>query len=115
VDVRVLTNGPHIDKEVVRQAGRRCYEQLLACGARIFEYRRTMLHAKVLLVDSHWVTVGSVNFDNRSFALKLVNPRREFFYATPGEVRALLAQHAGHLLDVIEEPEAAGGVAPERR
>jgi cardiolipin synthase len=69
VDVRVLTNGPHTDREVVRQAGRRSYEQLLACGGRIFEYQRTMLHAKVLLVDSHWVTVGSVNFDNRSFSL----------------------------------------------
>jgi hypothetical protein len=39
--------------------------------------------------------------------VNLVNPRREFFYAAPGEVRALLAQHAGHLLDFVEEPEAA--------
>jgi hypothetical protein len=39
--------------------------------------------------------------------VNLVNPRREFFYATPGEVRAHLAQHAGHLLDFVEEPEAA--------
>jgi hypothetical protein len=59
VDVRVLTNGPHTDQQVVRQAGRRCYEQLLGCGGRIFEYQRTMLHAKVLVVDSQWVTVGS--------------------------------------------------------
>jgi phosphatidylserine/phosphatidylglycerophosphate/cardiolipin synthase-like enzyme len=58
VDVRVLTNGPHTDREVVRQAGRRCYEQLLGCGGRIFEYQRTMLHAEVLLVDSHWVPSG---------------------------------------------------------
>lgn len=39
--------------------------------------------------------------------VNLVNPRREFFYATPGEVRALLAQHAGHLLDFVDEPEAS--------
>jgi len=39
--------------------------------------------------------------------VNLVNPRREFFYATPSEVRALLAQHAGHLLDFVDEPEAA--------
>jgi cardiolipin synthase len=69
VDVRVLVNGPHIDKETVRQAGRRSYDALLACGGRIFEYQRTMLHAKVLVVDSAWATVGSINFDNRSFAL----------------------------------------------
>jgi cardiolipin synthase len=83
VDVRVLTNGPHTDREVVRQAGRRCYQQLLACGARIFEYQRTMLHAKVLLVDSHWVTVGSVNFDNRSFAL---NDELNISFRDPGVV-----------------------------
>ncbi|HZD69257.1 MAG TPA: phospholipase D-like domain-containing protein [Actinomycetes bacterium] len=69
VDVQVLTNGPHIDKQVVRQAGRRSYERLLECGVRLFEYQRTMLHAKTLMVDSAWATVGSVNFDNRSFAL----------------------------------------------
>jgi cardiolipin synthase len=69
VDVRVLTNGPHVNKEVVRQAGHLTYERMLECGVRIFEYQRTMLHAKVLIVDANWATVGSVNFDNRSFAL----------------------------------------------
>jgi cardiolipin synthase len=69
VDVRVLTNGPHIDKQVVRQAGHRTYERMLECGVRIFEYQRTMLHAKVMIVDANWATVGSINFDNRSFAL----------------------------------------------
>jgi cardiolipin synthase len=69
VDVRVLSNGPHIDRQVVRQAGRHLYQHMLACGVRIFEYQRTMLHAKVLIVDANWATVGSINFDNRSFAL----------------------------------------------
>jgi cardiolipin synthase A/B len=69
VDVRVLTNGPHIDKQVVRQAGRHTYARMLECGVRIFEYQRTMLHAKVLIVDADWATIGSINFDNRSFAL----------------------------------------------
>jgi cardiolipin synthase len=69
VDARVLANGPHIDKRAVRQAGRRSYDRLLACGVRLFEYQRTMLHAKTLVVDSAWATVGSINCDNRSFAL----------------------------------------------
>jgi cardiolipin synthase len=42
---------------------------MLECGVRIFEYQRTMLHAKVMIVDAQWATVGSINFDNRSFAL----------------------------------------------
>jgi len=69
VDVRVLVPGPHIDKEFVRIAGRAAYEALLDCGVEIFEYQPTMLHAKSLVVDGVWASVGSVNFDNRSFQL----------------------------------------------
>ncbi len=69
VDVRVLVPGPHIDKELVRVAGRHTYAELLAGGVRIFEYQPTMLHAKSLVVDGAWASVGSVNFDNRSFQL----------------------------------------------
>lgn len=99
VDVRVLSNGPHTDREVVRQAGRRCYQQLLACGGRIFEYQRTMLHAKVLLVDSHWVTVGSVNFDNRSFAL---NDELNISFRDPGVVAELEKHFLADLEDARE-------------
>ena len=69
VDVRVLVPGPHMDKEVVRQAGRASYDELLEAGVRIFEYQPTMLHAKTLTIDGAWSSVGSVNFDNRSFQL----------------------------------------------
>lgn len=68
VDVRLLVNGPNIDKEVVRQVGQRCYGQLLAAGVRIFEYQPTMLHAKVAIVDG-WANVGSSNLDQRSLGL----------------------------------------------
>jgi cardiolipin synthase len=70
VDVRVLVPGPHIDKEFVRQAGRAVYEQLLDAGVQIFEYCPTMIHAKTLTIDGAWASVGSVNFDNRSFQLQ---------------------------------------------
>jgi cardiolipin synthase len=69
VGVRVLVPGPHIDKEFVRVAGRGAYAQLLDCGVEIHEYQPTMLHAKTLCIDGAWASVGSVNFDNRSFQL----------------------------------------------
>jgi cardiolipin synthase len=69
VDVRVLVPGPHIDKGFVRVAGRATYDQLLDCGVRIWEYQPTMLHAKTLVIDEVWSSVGSINFDNRSFQL----------------------------------------------
>jgi cardiolipin synthase len=69
VRVRVLVPGPHIDKEFVRVAGRGTYDELLESGVQIFEYQPTMLHAKTLCIDGAWASVGSVNFDNRSFQL----------------------------------------------
>ena len=70
VQVRVLVPGPHADKSPVRIAGHATYEELLDGGVRIYEYQPTMLHAKTLTVDSVWASVGSVNFDNRSFQLQ---------------------------------------------
>ena len=70
VRVRVLVPGAHIDKGFVRIAGREAYERLLAAGVLVHEYAPTMLHAKTMVVDGAWATVGSVNFDNRSFQLQ---------------------------------------------
>ena len=50
-------------------AGRAAYEALLDAGVEIFEYQPTMLHAKTMVVDGAWSSVGTVNFDNRSFQL----------------------------------------------
>ncbi len=48
--------------------GRALYEQLLKGGVKIYEYRPTMMHAKTIVVDGVWSSVGSMNFDNRSIA-----------------------------------------------
>jgi cardiolipin synthase A/B len=69
VELRILVPGSHIDKEFVRTAGRAAYDMLIAAGIQIYEYCPTMLHAKTLMVDGIWSSVGSVNFDNRSFQL----------------------------------------------
>ena len=45
------------------------YEKLLTAGVRIFEYQPTMMHAKTMVVDGIWSTIGSSNFDERSFRL----------------------------------------------
>jgi cardiolipin synthase A/B len=41
---------------------------LLAAGIEIHEFNRTMLHHKTMVVDRRWITLGTANFDNRSFA-----------------------------------------------
>ncbi len=69
VRMRILVPGSHIDKQLVRTAGRAAYDELIGAGIEIYEYCPTMLHAKTLTVDEIWSSVGSVNFDNRSFQL----------------------------------------------
>lgn len=69
VDVRVIVPGEEVDVPIVRQAARWHYEQLLRTGIRIFEYHPTMMHAKTMVVDGLWTTIGSSNFDDRSFRL----------------------------------------------
>ena len=66
VDVRILTVGEESDVKITRYAGRKQYDDLLKGGVRIFEFAPTMMHAKSLVADGLWVSVGSMNFDNRS-------------------------------------------------
>jgi cardiolipin synthase len=69
VRVRIIVPGNRIDAELVRKASRAQWGELLQAGAEIHEYQPTMFHCKVLIVDSRMVSVGSTNFDNRSFRL----------------------------------------------
>ena len=69
VKLRVVVPGPHIDSEAVRSASRAHWGELLAAGALIAEFQPTMYHCKVMIVDGSLVSVGSTNFDNRSFRL----------------------------------------------
>jgi cardiolipin synthase len=69
VDVRLLVGGPRTDIRVARLAAHARYEALLAAGVRIWEYQPSTLHAKTFVVDGRWVSIGTMNFDNRSLAL----------------------------------------------
>jgi cardiolipin synthase A/B len=69
VRLRVIVPGTRIDAEVVRKASRADWGELLEAGAEIHEYQPTMFHCKTLIVDRQLVSVGSTNFDNRSFRL----------------------------------------------
>jgi cardiolipin synthase len=69
VDVRIITPGKIIDSDVVRAASRERWGELLQAGVKMAEYQPTMYHVKALVVDSLLVSVGSTNFDNRSFSL----------------------------------------------
>lgn len=69
VKVQIIVPGEHSDAETVRRASRARWGTLLAAGAEIHEYLPTMYHCKVMIVDTLLVSVGSTNFDTRSFRL----------------------------------------------
>lgn len=69
VKIRIILPGEIIDTETVSAASRGSWGPLLEAGAEIYQYQPSMYHCKVMIVDQLLVSVGSTNFDNRSFRL----------------------------------------------
>lgn len=69
VSVEIIVPGPKIDEKVVRVASRATWGKLLDAGIEIYEYQPAMFHCKQLIADDLWVSIGSANFDNRSFRI----------------------------------------------
>lgn len=84
VKVQVIVPGPIIDNKFVRRASRASWGELLRAGVEIYEYQPTMYHCKVMVVDGLWVSVGSTNFDSRSFS---VNDEANLNVLDPGFAR----------------------------
>jgi cardiolipin synthase len=67
VKVEIIVAGKRTDAQAVRSAGRSRWPELLKAGVEIYEYQPARYHCKVMIVDDVWVSVGSTNFDDRSF------------------------------------------------
>lgn len=98
VDVRVLVPGKS-DVPLAQWAARAAYAHMLDAGVRIWEYQPRVLHAKTALVDRDWATVGTANFDYRSFFL---NDEINLLGQAPA-LNATLAEH--FVLDLAESRE----------
>ncbi|HET7778445.1 MAG TPA: phospholipase D-like domain-containing protein [Rudaea sp.] len=69
VQLRIMMPGANTDSGAVRLASKADWEPLLQAGVKMYEYDPTMLHNKLLIADGELVSVGSTNFDQRSFEL----------------------------------------------
>ncbi len=69
VRVQIIVPGRENDSEMVRRASRSTWGELLRGGVEIYEFQPTMYHVKVMVVDELWTSVGSTNFDARSFSV----------------------------------------------
>ena len=70
VDVKIMVpSDDATDSPLVQHASHHHFGTLLKRGVKIWEYPKTLLHQKVLIVDGVWSAVSSTNFDDRSFDL----------------------------------------------
>jgi len=69
VRIRLIVPGCHIDSKVVGFASKEDWGPLLDSGMQVYLYQPTMFHCKMLIFDEFMVSVGSTNFDMRSFEL----------------------------------------------
>ena len=98
VDVRVLVP-ERCDVRVAGAAARSYYPALVRSGVRIFEYRRSMLHTKTMVVDGAWSIAGSANVDIRSFGL---NFELGALVVDPSFAQGLEGRFLGELEDSTE-------------
>ncbi len=69
VKVRIVVPGPYVDSHIVRSASQETWGELLAAGARFYQFQPSLFHNKLMVVDGYLTIGGSANFDNRSFRL----------------------------------------------
>ena len=69
VDAKILVPGRYHNQPAVRRASRRTWPALLRGNVELYEFQPTMIHAKTVVVDGSVTSIGSINFDPRSFAL----------------------------------------------
>ena len=104
VDVRILTAGPGTDVNIVRLAGRAWYETLLGAGVRMYEWQPSTLHAKTFVVDGEWLTIGSMNFDNRSMALNDEATLMVLDRALGSEMERIFMEDLRYAQEIAAEP-----------
>ena len=68
IDVRVIAPAQG-DSRLVDLAARSYFPDLLAAGARVYEYQPRFIHAKTFVIDDDIAIIGTANLDNRSFRL----------------------------------------------
>ena len=94
------------DNAIVQHASHHHYGTLLKGGVKIYDYQRTLLHQKVIVIDSCWAAVGSTNFDDRSFELNDEVSLAVYDEGIAGELEATFERDLAHAKEVHLEPWA---------
>jgi cardiolipin synthase len=118
VEVIVLVPGRlehemvRVDQNLVHYAGRGSLGPLLEAGIRIYEYEAALLHAKTMIVDDMWATVGSTNLDRRSFELNEELNLTVFDARIASELNRIFADDLAHSREITYAQWRARGLLP---
>ena len=99
VQVDLLLPGPHADKRVCQLASEAAYDTLVSCGARVWNFQPSMLHAKIMCIDGLAALVGSSNFNRRS----LDHDEEVLLVALDTEITSVLERHFDEDLERSEQ------------
>jgi len=116
VEVAVLVPGRlenemvRVDQNLVHYAGRGNFGPLLEGGVRIFEYKAALLHAKTMVVDGAWATIGSTNLDRRSFALNQELNLTVFDAGVAGALEGVFREDLSHSQELTYEQWRSRGI-----
>ena len=99
VDVRFLSQF-HPDKWIPYFAARYYWAEVLEAGVKVYQYTRGMMHAKVVMVDGEWATVGTANFDNRSMHLNFEVNCLFYSAAVTAELEAAFERDLEHSIQL---------------
>lgn len=104
VHVEILVPGKHIDAWPVRTLARGYYGKLIRAGVHIYEYQKTMMHCKVLVIDEKFTSVGSANFDPRSLYINDEANLNVFDTHFAKEQIRIIENDKKHSLRITKEP-----------
>jgi cardiolipin synthase len=97
VSVRIMIPATDAtDAKLVSHASHHHYGTLLKHGVRVFDYQRTLLHQKVFTIDGAWSSIGSTNFDDRSFEINDEVSLVVFDEAIAGELEEIFERDLQH-------------------
>jgi cardiolipin synthase len=96
VRVRIVMPGRNTDSDAARMASKAGWGPLLMAGVEMYEYEPTMFHNKMLIVDHELVSVGSTNFDLRSFQLNDEASLNVYDHDFAERMTAVFEQDLGH-------------------
>lgn len=104
VDVRIMVPAlKATDSRMVARASHWNFNRFLAAGIRLLEYQRTLIHQKVITIDSEWCAIGSSNFDDRSFEINDEIMIGLYDRETVEKLEAIFEKDAAHCIEVDEK------------